>query len=42
MQYIGKIGVFKIGKAYWEGVTKMILGGIFQYFLKIGVLFHMP
>ena len=33
---------FLIGKAYWEGVKKMILGGIFQYFFKIGVFFHMP
>ena len=33
---------FKIGKAYWEGVKKMILGGIVQCFLKIGVFFHIP
>ena len=43
MQYIVKIGVF----LNWEGILgggykKTILGGIFQYFLKIGVLFHMP
>ena len=42
MQYLVKIGGF----FYWEGilggVKKMILRDIFQYFLKIGVLFHMP
>ena len=31
---------FKFGKAYWEGVKKMISAGIFQYLLKLGVLFH--
>jgi len=33
---------FKFGKAYWEGVKKMILAGIFQYLLKLGVSFHTP
>ena len=32
----------KIGNAYWEGVKKTILGGIFQYLLKLGLFFHMP
>ena len=25
-----------------RGLQKIILGGIFQYFLKIGVMFHIP
>ena len=40
--YSENMGFFLIGKEYWEGVKKTILGGIFQYFLKLGVLFHMP
>ena len=35
-------GFFKLGKHIGRGLKKMILGVIFQYFLKIGVLFHMP
>ena len=31
MQYLGKIGVFKIGNAYWEGVKKNDFG---RYFPK--------
>ena len=35
-------GFLKLGRHIGRGFKKMILGGIFQYFLKIGVLFHMP
>ena len=30
-----KIGVFLIGKAYWEGVKKMIFGRYFPIFTEI-------
>ena len=32
----------KLARHIGRGLKKMILGGIFQYFLKIGLLFHMP
>ena len=35
-------GFLKLGRHIGRGLRKMILRGIFQYFLKIGVLFHMP
>ena len=35
-------GFLKSARHIGRGLKKMILGGIFQYFLKIGVLFHMP
>ena len=34
MQYIVKIGVFKIGKAYWEGVKKNNFGRYFPIFFE--------
>ena len=33
---------FKLGRHIGRGLQKTILGGIFQYLLKLGVLFHMP
>ncbi len=35
-------GIFKLGRHTGRGFKKTIFGGIFQYLLKIGVLFHMP
>ena len=35
-------GFLKSVRHIGRGFKKMILGGIFQYFLKIGILFHMP
>ena len=35
-------GFLKSARHIGRGLKKMIFGGIFQYFLKIGVLFHMP
>jgi hypothetical protein len=35
-------GFFKLGSHIGRGLKKTILEGIFQYLVKLGVLFHMP
>jgi len=46
LQYLVKVGVFKIGKLYWvyigRGLNNVIFRGIFQYVAKLRVLFNMP
>ena len=42
MQYSENKGFLKLGRHIGRGLKKPILGGIFQYFLKLGILFHMP
>jgi hypothetical protein len=31
-----------IGNMYWEGVIKYDFGGIYQYLVKLGLLFMIP
>jgi hypothetical protein len=40
--YLVKIGVYFIGNMYWEGVQQKDFGVIYQYLVKLGVLFNIP
>ena len=40
--YSDNRGFLKFGRHIGRGLKKTILRGIFQYFLKIGALFHLP
>jgi hypothetical protein len=37
--YLVKMWSFLIGKMYYKGFNKRILGGIDQYLMKIGIFF---